>query len=60
MNAISMVCAVLNRAIRDPCGLQDERAETADRRNQITKDVSVMRLDHLPTEGVVQCGKAFL
>lgn len=38
-------------AIRDPSGLQAERAETADRRDQITKDVSVMRFDHAPVKG---------
>ena len=38
------------RAIRDPSALQDEWAETADRRDQITKDVPVLRFDHLPAE----------
>jgi hypothetical protein len=41
------------RAICDPSALQDERTETADRRDQITKDVPILRFNHVPTEGFV-------
>ena len=61
MSAISIACTLRYCAIRDPFALQDERTEIADRQDQITKDVSVMRLDHLPAKGsCMECGKAFL
>lgn len=40
-----------HRALHDPAALLDAQGDSPDRRSSITKDVSVLRIDHASIEG---------
>ena len=40
-------------AVHDPAALQDAQAETTDRPIRITKDVPVLRIDHISIQGTL-------
>ena len=42
-----------NRAVHDPAAPQDAQPETTDRRVRNTKDVSLLRIDHISIEGML-------
>jgi hypothetical protein len=47
------VCGFAYSAVRYPAAAQESRPETTDRRARNTKDVSVLRIDHISVEGTL-------